>query len=203
MHLSVRRYDGAGDRIEAIADRLQGLIPVLRGQPGFEAYYCLASEQGDAVSVSVFDDRRSAEMADAATRQWTAVHLRDLLPHLPELLAGEVAHQAVGIRVGLGQPFVLIRVVEGITAPERQVGPMVQQYSMAAIRSSPGLHAAYILRDERDPGRAAAVTLFDTREHATGAHDRAVSVMRQRMAMVVPEPPRVVALGQTVVMAFA
>jgi heme-degrading monooxygenase HmoA len=203
MHLSIRRHDGAAGRIGDIADRLHGLFPVLRSQPGFEAYYCLASEQGDAVSVHVFDDRQAAEMAEGATRAWTAAHLGDLLPDPPEMMAGAVAHQAVGTRAGLGQPFVLIRVVEGITAPAGQVGPMVQQHSLAAIRSSPGLQAAYILRDQRDPSRAATVTLFDTREHAAGAHDRAVSVMRRKLAMVVPEPPRIVALGQTVVMAFA
>jgi hypothetical protein len=93
--------------------------------------------------------------------------------------------------------------VEGITAPPEEVGPMVRQHSLAAIRSSPGLQAAYNLRDERDPSRAATVTLFDTRGHAAGAHDRAVSVMRRRMAMVVPGPPRIVALGRTVVMASA
>jgi heme-degrading monooxygenase HmoA len=203
MHLSIRRHEGAAGRIEAIADRLLGLIPTLRGQPGFEACYWLASEQGDVVSVHIFDDRQAAEMADEATREWTAAHLPDLLPQSAEVLAGEVAHQAVGTRTGLGQPFILIRVVEGITAPVEVVGPIVQQHSLVAIRSSPGLHAAYILRDERNRGRAATVTLFDTREHATGAHEKAVSVMRQQLAMVAPEPPKVMALGQIVLMAFA
>jgi hypothetical protein len=47
------------------------------------------------------------------------------------------------------------------------------------------------------------VTLFDTREHAMAAHDSAASIMRQKMALTVPNPPRLVALGHTVVMALA
>jgi heme-degrading monooxygenase HmoA len=203
MHLSIRRYEGVSGKIEKIARRVRGLMPLLRSQPGFEAYYGFASEQGDAVSIRFFDDRQSAERADEKTREWTAGHMRDLLPDPPEILAGEVGHQTVGVRAGLGQPFVLIRVVDGITAPTEELRPLVEQHSLAAIRASPGLHAAYILRDEHDQTRAATVTLFDTREHAMAAHDHTVSIMRQKMAMTVPNPPRVVALGQIVMMAFA
>jgi heme-degrading monooxygenase HmoA len=203
MHLSIRRYEGCGGKIEEITQRVQGLMPLLRRQPGFVAYYNFASEQGDAVSIRVFDDRHSAEGADEQTQEWTARHMRDLLPDPPEVLAGEVGHQTVGMRAGLGQPFVLIRVMDGITAPAEEMRLLVEERSLAAIKVEPGLHAAYILRDKHDQSRAATVTLFDTRAHAMSAHDRAVSIMRQRMAMTVPNPPRVVALGQIVVMAFA
>jgi hypothetical protein len=50
----------------------------------------------------------------------------------------------------MGQPFVLIRIMDGITAHAEEMRPLVQQHSLVAVRSAPGLHAAYILRDERD-----------------------------------------------------
>jgi heme-degrading monooxygenase HmoA len=203
MHLSIRRYEGAGGKIEEIVRRVQSLVPLLRGQPGFVAYYSFASEQGDAISMRVFDDRQSAERADGQTRGWTAEHMRDLLPDLPAILAGEVGHQTVGARAGWGQPFVLIRVMDGITAPAEEIRPLVEQHSLATIKAVPGLHAAYILRDQCDQSRAVTVTLFDTREHAMAAHDHAVSIMREKMAMTVPNPPRVMALGQIVIMALA
>jgi heme-degrading monooxygenase HmoA len=203
MYLSIRRYEGFGGKVEEITQRVQGLIPVLRSQPGFVAYYNFASEQGDAVSIRIFDDRQSAKRADEQTREWTLAHMRDLLPDPPDILAGEVRHQTVGTRASFGQPFVLIRVMDGITAPAEEMAPQVQQHSLTAIKSAPGLQAAYILRDERDQRRAATVTLFDTHEHAMAAHDRAVSIMREKMAVTIPNPPRVVALGQIVIMAFA
>lgn len=88
MFVVVRTYAGGGQP-EAIARRVgEGLVPVLRQQPGFRAYYAFVSEDGRPVSVSVCDSRQSALRANERAQAWVAANLGDLIPDPPEVLMG-------------------------------------------------------------------------------------------------------------------
>jgi hypothetical protein len=56
----------------------EGLIPVLRAQPGFRAYYAFVSEYGHPVSVSVCDSREAAARSNEQAGAWVAANMRDL-----------------------------------------------------------------------------------------------------------------------------
>ena len=88
MYVVIRRY-AAGGRPEEIARRVgEGLVPVLREQPGFRAYYAFVSEDGQPVSVSVCDGREAAVRANERARAWVDANMRDLIPDPPEVMMG-------------------------------------------------------------------------------------------------------------------
>jgi hypothetical protein len=94
MFVVVRKY-AAGDRPEEIARRVgEGLIPVLRAQPGFRAYYAFVSEDGHPVSVSVCDSREAATRSNDRAGAWVAANMRDLIPDPPEVLLGPMLADA-------------------------------------------------------------------------------------------------------------
>src|SRR5688500_16148705 len=114
MYVTLRRYPEVGARMyEMIARKAQeGLVPMLRGQPGFRCYCAFVSEDGDGLSVTGFDDREQATLADEAVRRWVRDNLRDLVPDPPEVSAGECGIAEVVRELGAGQrqpPFVTVR----------------------------------------------------------------------------------------------
>ena len=88
MYVVIRKY-AAGGRPEEIARRVgEGLVPVLREQPGFRAYYAFVSEGGQPVAVSVCDGREAAVRANERARAWVDAHMRDLIPDPLEVTMG-------------------------------------------------------------------------------------------------------------------
>ena len=91
MYASVRRYPGHAALVKALLPHEAEVTQVLRDIPGFRAYLLLASDSGDAVSVSLYDDKRGVQASNFAARQWIAANWTDLKVGLPDVMAGEVA----------------------------------------------------------------------------------------------------------------
>jgi hypothetical protein len=88
MFVVIRKYRGGG-RPEEIARRVgEGLVPILREQAGFRAYYAFVSEDGRPVSVSVCDSRQAAMRANDRAQAWVAANMKDLIPEPPEVTMG-------------------------------------------------------------------------------------------------------------------
>ncbi|MGW6918246.1 hypothetical protein ACWGB8_31205 [Kitasatospora sp. NPDC054939] len=68
-----------------------GFVPLLRGVPGFVAYYFLDAGGGVMVSTSVFEDRTGAEQSIERAADFVRDHLAELLPNPPQVTAGPVA----------------------------------------------------------------------------------------------------------------
>jgi hypothetical protein len=97
----VRRYAAAGARAEEVARRVGGgLVPVLRGLPGFRAYHALVGEDGRPVSVSIVADRAAAVAANERAREWVAANMADLIPGPPEVAMGEMPVDAATLGQG-------------------------------------------------------------------------------------------------------
>ena len=69
---------------------------------------------------------------------------------------------------------------------------------MPVITAAPGFRGYCAVSDGRDASRAVSVTLFDTREHAMAAQEKAVAAVRDHR--IAPDPPSVMA-GRTVAVA--
>jgi hypothetical protein len=91
MYASVRRYQSAGSVEELMRRVKEGFVPSLRQAPGFVAYYAVDGGDGTVVSVSIFRDRSGAEASNDRAATWVKVNLAELLPHRPEITAGEVS----------------------------------------------------------------------------------------------------------------
>ena len=104
MHVTLRRYAEVGARMyEMVFRKVEaGLVPRLKAQPGFRSYCAFVSEDGEGVSVTVFDERGQAARANEQVRGWGQANLRDLLPDRPEVFAGECGIAEVVPRAARG-----------------------------------------------------------------------------------------------------
>jgi hypothetical protein len=111
MHVTIRKYAGKGAIIDKLVPPVRdGLVPLLKSAPGFKGYCAFGSDDGHIVSVSVFDDQRSATRATEQARDWIASNLRDLLPDPPEVMAGEaLLHDVSKLQGGGAEMFAAVR----------------------------------------------------------------------------------------------
>ena len=174
-------------------------MPLLRRTPGFKGYFAFGSDDGHIVSVTIFDDARSARRADDRVREGVVSSLRDLLPNPPEVVTGEaLLHEVSKLRREGGPAmFATVRIFE---VGRGGVLPLVREHVFLTITGAPGFLGYYAFLDETDASRGVSASLFDTREHATEANAWVVSVMRERR--IAPNPPRVMA-GQAIIIATA
>ena len=90
MYASVRRYDGVTDVREAIRRVNEGFIQIVSDIPGFAAYYWIDGGGGVMISMSVFQDRASAEQSNAKASDYVREKMVSVLPNPPQITAGEV-----------------------------------------------------------------------------------------------------------------
>ena len=94
MYAAIRQYQVAGSADEAIRGINEGFLPLIKGAPGFHAYYALDAGGGRLATVSVFEDQAGAEESIRMAADWTRQNMALLLPNPPEVLQGEVgAHE--------------------------------------------------------------------------------------------------------------
>ena len=211
MYVTLRRYAEVGARMyEIVARRVEeGLLPTLKAQPGFRSYCAFLTEDGDGVSVTVFDEREQAIRANEQVRGWGQANLRDLLPDTPEVVAGECGLAEVAPeRGGAGQrppqpPYVVVREFADL-GPAEGAREAARRLALPLVTGSPGFRSACMFRVEREPSRGAMVALFDTRADALQAHERSLRALREGAAAggVAWPSPRV-GVGRAIVFATA
>ncbi|MFI1092297.1 hypothetical protein [Streptomyces sp. NPDC020917] len=94
MYAAVRRYEGVTDPAAVARLVEEGFAPLVRRVPGFVAFYWLDAGDGVVVSTSVFQDRAGAEESTLRAANFVRDNLGSLLPHPPEVMAGEVVAAA-------------------------------------------------------------------------------------------------------------
>ena len=81
MFSAVRYYRTDPASIESVVRRVkEGFVPLIRDTPGFASYFVLTPRPGEIVSVSVFEEQRSAEESNALAEDWAKRNLSELLP---------------------------------------------------------------------------------------------------------------------------
>ena len=206
MYVTLRRYAEIGARMYEVVLRKAeaGLVPMLKGQPGFRLYCAFLNEEGEGVAVTAFDGREQAARANEQVFGWVEANLRDLLPDPPEVVAGEcgVAEVSPGRPASQRQPpFVVVREFKNL-GPVEATREVVRRHALPVITGSPGFRAVYMFRDEREPSRGATVALFDTRADALRSHERSMQALREEAGDIAWTPPRV-GVGRAIVFAEA
>jgi heme-degrading monooxygenase HmoA len=90
MYATVRNYAGPERFAEELAKRQDEVKSLLEGIAGFQAYYMVRTDEGGAVSVSVFDDQAGAEESTRQAADWVRTNLSDLGVSPPQVSSGEV-----------------------------------------------------------------------------------------------------------------
>ena len=92
MFVAIRRYAVVDP--ESVDDLLQetkdGIVPIIKEAPGFQAYYLINSGGGTVTSVSVFDDQAGAEESNRLAADWVQENIAGRIQGSPEITAGEV-----------------------------------------------------------------------------------------------------------------
>lgn len=94
MYAAVRRYEGVTDPGEAARVVNEGFVPLMRQIPSFVAYYWIDAGNGVMVSTSIFRDQAGAEQSVSKAADFVRDNLATLLPHPPQITAGEVVASA-------------------------------------------------------------------------------------------------------------
>ena len=93
MFAAIRYYRAEPPSIDEVVRRVeQDFVPVIRGMAGFVSYFVLvpSEREEEIVSVSVFEDERSAEESNRKATEWVAQNLSELLRPSPEFASGQV-----------------------------------------------------------------------------------------------------------------
>jgi heme-degrading monooxygenase HmoA len=197
MYLTIRTYAGGVGPPEEIARRVRGgVVPMLRGMPGFVAYYAAAAEGGGGgrvvFSVTVFDTRAQALDANERTRAWVTATMRDLLPEPPEVTGGEVTHHEAAEGAAGRDGYVAVRVFDG-AGPRERVRDRVGAVKAPLHARQPGFRRFWALRSESHAARAVAVTIHEDAAAAAAAQARVLEAVAAEMGDLLPDAPTVLA----------
>jgi hypothetical protein len=91
MYAVLRRYRGSSGAqvLDAIVPRRGEVEELLRGVPGFVAYYAVRGEDG-GVTITVCDDRAGTEESTRRAAAWVRENLPAAAGSPPEVTEGEV-----------------------------------------------------------------------------------------------------------------
>jgi hypothetical protein len=200
-YLTIRRYSGNGAP-EEIAQRIrEGLLPTLRQEPSFRAYYVARIDGGGGIfSATVFDDQATARRINDLVLGWAGGALADLLTGTPLITRATVTVHLDAERKG-GESYMLVRMTEGL-GPTAGTLPVVQDKLVPLTLEQPGFRHLYTGRDEAQADRAIAVSVFTNRSTATAAHAQVAALMAQNRD-IWPRSPQVLMAGEVIVAALA
>ena len=88
MYAVVRRYSGAAALADAMARSQPAIEELLRGVPGFVAYYAVRAPDGVA-TITVCEDRTGTTESTKRAAAWVKEHLPDVWIGPPEVIEGE------------------------------------------------------------------------------------------------------------------
>lgn len=90
MYMVIRKYSKVRSVADAARRAKSGVGEILRQSQGFKSYHVLDAGDGVGIAVMIFDDRESANAANAKILAFVQASLPDLDLGVPEIAAGEV-----------------------------------------------------------------------------------------------------------------
>ena len=91
MHAVVRRYEDT-KLMDTLVQRRSEVEQVIRGVPGFVAYYLIKAADGGA-TVTVCQDQTGTSTSVQRAHEWIAANVPEAAGNLPEVTEGEVSIQ--------------------------------------------------------------------------------------------------------------
>ena len=90
MYVIIRKFERLRSVSEAARRAESGIGQLLKQSPGFRGYYVFDAGNGVGGSVTLFDSRDTATVANEKVLAWIRASLSDLTDGEPEVTAGEV-----------------------------------------------------------------------------------------------------------------
>jgi hypothetical protein len=89
MFVTIRIYTGSSDLVDALVENESDVKELITGIDGFKAYYLIRTADGQATSISVYEDQSGAEQSSSAAADWIGENLSDMSVSPPRVMAGE------------------------------------------------------------------------------------------------------------------
>lgn len=89
MYAVVRRYTGGGQLADALVQKRPEVEELLRGVPGFRAYYAVRSGDGTVATITVCDDQAGTSESSRRAADWVRQNLSGVSISPPEITEGE------------------------------------------------------------------------------------------------------------------
>lgn len=178
--MNLRRYPSIGIDRTTIEEAVENeLLPVLKADAGFAAYYTFWDDAGAGVSVSSFTDAEAAHSSTNASRRWLASHT-DFFPTRGEEFSGEcfVHREAARVLRSVRRPYLLVRLLSGVPATQ-DTRAFVEQRTLPLIERSAGFRAVWMARSDRETDGVAVATFFDSPDQAMTCHEAALVLLRE------------------------
>jgi len=90
MYATIRSYSGSPGLTDALLDRESEVRQVISEIDGFRAYSLVRASEGEAVTISVFEDQLGGQESTRRAAAWLNENLPDLSVSPPQVMAGEV-----------------------------------------------------------------------------------------------------------------
>lgn len=87
MHGRMATYSFSGDADDIARRAEEGILPILKSQPGFKAY-TVAMNDDEVLSTSAWDSREDAEAGSKVVAAWVAENMTEL--NLTSLRYGDI-----------------------------------------------------------------------------------------------------------------
>jgi quinol monooxygenase YgiN len=187
MYGVIRRYKLDPANFDESVRRVeQGFVSKISASPGFVSYRVLRADNGDALSVSVFDSREQAEESAKTAAGWVRENLAELMPNPPEVTAGEVLLREVNSQEELH--YGVMRRYK-TDADVREIVRRAQSGFVPIVSKLSGF-ASYVIMDA---GGGTVVSLSGFRDQASAdkSTQEAASWVRDNLAELVPNPPEI------------
>jgi hypothetical protein len=95
MYAAIRVYANIKDVDEVVRRADAEFLPLIREIDGFRGYYLVDTGDGSGATISLFDDRASAEKSTSAAVTWVRENFAELIEGAPQVVTGEVRIQHV------------------------------------------------------------------------------------------------------------
>ena len=100
MYAAIRRYNGFEGAASQIAARVnEEFLPTIRQLPGFLGYHLVDGGDGTLVSISLFEDRATADESTRVATAWVRERLGHMIRTAPVISTGTVVAHAEGAAV--------------------------------------------------------------------------------------------------------
>jgi hypothetical protein len=90
MYMVIRKYTKVRSVADAARRAKSGVGEILRQSQGFRSYHVLDAGEGVGIAVMIFDNRDSANVANAKILAFVQASLHDLDLGVPEITSGEL-----------------------------------------------------------------------------------------------------------------
>ncbi len=89
QHVVIRRWSGAAQLMAEMERRRDEAEQLIRGVPGFGAYYAVRTGANELVSITVCDDRAGTDESTRRAREWVQQNIPGIAMSPPEVIEGE------------------------------------------------------------------------------------------------------------------